>query len=140
MAVIMGIDYGDRRIGIAACDEFEMLATPRGLVEWRAAGEDVKGVLERIASIAPERLVVGLPLSLSGAEGPAAVKVRDFMRRLALHTNLPMDAWDERFSSTSAHQALGLAGVSSRKRKGKVDPIAAQILLQNYLDARDGPP
>ena len=136
MAVIVGMDYGERRIGLAACDDLELLATPRGVVEWGPAGEDVRGVLEKLEELGAERVVVGLPLSLDGREGPAAQKVRDFIRRLALKTDLPIDTWDERFSSVGAHRALDEGGVSTRKRKGRVDPMAAALLLQAYLDAR----
>jgi putative Holliday junction resolvase len=83
-----------------------------------------------------EKVVVGLPRNMDGSYGPATAKVRAFIEKLKTKTEVPIFEWDERLSTVSAHNALREAGLNGKKRKGVVDKVAAQIILQNYLDAQ----
>ena len=131
--VRLGIDPGDARIGVAKCDPSGILATP---VETVQRG---KGDLRRIAWIAVEEraveLVVGLPRSLKGGEGPAAEKVREFARALARQVDpVPVRLCDERLTTVSAESMLRDRGKKGAKRRAVVDQVAAVVILQNALD------
>lgn len=132
--VRLGVDVGEVRIGVARSDPSGTLAVPLETVR-RGPGD-----LDRIAALAVEaeavEVVVGLPVSLSGKEGPAADKARAFARDLARRLDpLPVRLVDERLSTVSAHQAFRAQGLSTRSTRGRVDQAAAAIILQNALDA-----
>ena len=127
------MDVGDARIGIARSDPSGMIATP---VETVGRG---KGDLGRIAAITTEvqavEVVVGLPRSLSGGEGPAAARVREFARELAGAVSpVPVRLCDERLSTVTAEAVLRGQGRKGRKRRAVVDQAAAVVILQNALD------
>jgi len=130
--VRLGVDVGDARIGVARSDPSGVVATP---VETVPAGE---AATERILAIAAEEsaveLVVGLPRSLSGGEGPAAGKARGFAATLAAATSLPVRLVDERLSTVSAESVLREQGRKGRKRRQVVDQVAAVVILQNALE------
>jgi len=133
LGVRVGVDVGDVRIGIAQSDPGGILATP---VETVPRG---RGDLARIQSIVAERaaieVVVGLPRSLSGGEGPAAAKVRGFAREVA-HAVAPVAVrlFDERLSTVTAEAVLRGQGKKGQKRRAVVDQAAAVVILQNALD------
>jgi len=131
---ILGIDHGDVRIGIAMSDETAFLASPLTTVQngKSAIGEIIALVVEHRV----ETIVIGLPRNMNGTYGPATEKVRAFAEKLSEKTDVPIVEWDERLSTVSAHNDLREAGLDGRKRKGVVDMAAAQIILQNYLDAQ----
>jgi len=133
MMRILGIDYGDVRIGIALSDPTAFLASPFTTLQTG------KAVIDEIVSLVLEhqvkKIVVGLPRNMNGSYGPATEKVRIFIQKLSKKTDTPIVEWDERLSTVSAHNALREAGLNGKKRKGVVDKVAAQIILQNYLDA-----
>ncbi len=131
--VRIGVDVGSVRIGVAACDPAGVLATP---VETVRRG---RGDLRRIAEIAEERsaieIVVGLPRSLSGAEGPADDATRAFANALARQVApRPVRLVDERLSTVSATRAMRDSGVSAQAGRGSVDQAAAVVILQDALD------
>ena len=131
--VRIGVDVGDARIGIARSDPSGMLATP---VETVPRG---KGDLVRIAAIVSEasamEVVVGLPRSLSGGEGPAAAKVREFAHELAVAVQpVAVRLCDERLSTVTAEAVLRGQGKKGQKRRAVVDQAAAVVILQNALD------
>lgn len=133
----LGIDPGDARIGVARSDPSGFLATP---VETVPRGE---GDLDRIAAILAEEgaveVVVGLPRSLSGGEGPAAVKVRGFAAELAARVApVPVRLVDERLTTVSAEAALRSQGRKGAKRRAVVDQAAAVLILQHALDTERG--
>lgn len=140
--VRLGIDVGTVRIGVARSDPSGLLATP---VETVRRG---KGDLARIAAIAAEHeaveIVVGLPTSLNGREGPAAAAAREFAARLAARlAPLPVRLYDERLTTVTAQQRLRAGGVRGRNQRQVVDQEAAVVLLQAALDAEraaDRPP
>lgn len=129
----IGVDVGDVRIGLAQCDPRGFLATP---VETVPRG---KGDLERIRTVVLEssavEVVVGLPRSLSGREGPAAAKVREFARSIAQAVDpVPVRMSDERLTTVTAEAVLRGQGRKGEKRRAVVDQAAAVVILQNALD------
>jgi putative Holliday junction resolvase len=136
---IVGIDHGERRIGVAVSDPTGVLASARGVVEVRGPAQSCREVAGICREVGAVRVVVGLPVRMDGSEGESARRAREFGGRLAASTGLPVEYWDERFSTVSAQQALIEGGVRRERRREIVDQVAAQILLQHYLDARAGP-
>jgi putative holliday junction resolvase len=132
---ILGVDPGERRIGLASSDSETKIASPLSSVDAR----NMEQALARIASLceqlAVEQIVVGLPLRLDGSEGEAARRARRFADKLKARTGLAVVMWDERLTSRAAGRVLGEAGVRGSKRRQSVDPIAAALILQGYLDA-----
>ena len=139
MGARLAVDVGTVRIGVAVSDPRRTVAVPLDTVARATDSSDLRA----IAAIAAERevddVVVGLPVGLSGREGPAAASVREFTQRLADHlAPLPVLLVDERLTTTSAHQALHAAGRPGRRHRTVVDRTAAAILLQTVLDAEAG--
>lgn len=131
--VRLGVDVGDVRIGVSRCDPSGLVATPVETVS-RGVGD-----VARIRAIAEEEraveVVVGLPRSLSGGEGPAAAKVREFATLLARGVApLPVRLCDERLSTVTAESVLRERGRKGQKRRAVVDQVAAVVILQNALD------
>lgn len=128
----LGLDVGDRRIGLALSDPTGFLASPFGFVE-RGTSD-----LADIARIAEENevaeIVVGLPLSMSGGSGVQVGKVRGFIRELRSQTDLPIKTVDERLSTVQAHGMLQQSGRRRRGDRGQLDAAAAAVILQAYLD------
>lgn len=131
--VRIGVDAGDARIGVSQSDPSGMLATPVETVP-RGPG-DLARIKEIVLDRAAIEVVVGLPRSLSGGEGPAAVKVREFARGLATVLDpVPVRLCDERLSTVTAEAALRKQGKKGQKRRAVVDQAAAVVILQNALD------
>ena len=134
---ILGVDWGEVRIGLALSDETQSLATPLETLTRRAGKRFPIARLLQLTSIhAPVGLVVGLPLTMEGGEGVSAGAARDMAAALASRTGLPLELWDERLSTTRALGVVRAQGGSARGRKGDVDALAAAVLLQHFLDAR----
>ena len=132
MGRVLGIDHGTKRIGLALIDSGQVLASPLGVVDGETA---LYEELERLLAREPiERLVVGLPLNMDGTLGPKAKEVLAFKKRLEERCGLPVDTADERLSTVQAEAALREAGLSLAQRARRVDKVAAQIILQSYLD------
>jgi len=134
MGRVLGIDHGDVRIGIAMSDETAFLASSLCTIDSTNAGLD--RIVALLAEHAVEKIVVGLPRNMDGSYGSATEKVRKFIEKLKTKTDVPVFEWDERLSTVSAHNALREAGLDGKKRKGLVDKVAAQIILQNFLDSQ----
>lgn len=134
----VGIDLGSRRIGLALCDSAGTLATPYGTVE--RSGDvalDHRRLAEHVAEAEAEIVVVGLPLSLDGSVGPAAQGVLAEVERLEEALPVPVATHDERLTTVTAEAGLREAGVKGRARREVVDQVAASVILQSWLDARD---
>ena len=131
----MGIDYGTSRIGVALSDPLHITAQGFSVIDARS--EDV---VEAISVIAREqeveRVVVGLPVSLSGYEGPSAAGARELAERVSAATGLPVELSDERFTTHTAESALLEANVRRRRRREVIDQVAADVMLQHYLDRK----
>ncbi|MDQ5816115.1 MAG: Holliday junction resolvase RuvX [Actinomycetota bacterium] len=132
--MILGIDPGRRRVGVAVADEVTRFARPVEVIDTRAL-DPVARIADLVVQLQATAVVVGLPVALSGAEGPAASEQRDFMSRLSEVLAVDVIPYDERLTTVVAERALRDAGTKSRKLKGLRDAVAAQVLLQDYLDA-----
>ena len=134
VATILGVDPGTRRIGLAIADLETRFARPLEVVPASATG------IDRIVELAAERyvvkIVVGRPVSLSGRDGPAVEKQQKFVAELRAATDIPVEEYDERLTTVVAESAMRAAGTSAKQRKEIRDAMAAQVLLQGFLDAR----
>lgn len=132
---ILGVDYGDSRVGLAVSDEMRVLASPLPPLQTGS----MRKTIDEVAKIARETgaavIVVGLPLNMNGTEGPQAGKVRAFGSKLGEVTGAEIVYKDERLTTVQAHRAFDQAGVSKSRRSRLVDSVSAQIILQSYLDA-----
>ena len=131
---ILGLDYGEKRIGVALANGEGALAVPVAVVKRTELASDLDSLAVFARDYRVERVVVGLPWSLDGSIGPQAQEVLAFVDVLARHVKLPVDTWDERFSSTGADNLLLDAGTKKARRKERRDAVAAAIILQGYLD------
>jgi putative pre-16S rRNA nuclease len=132
----LGLDVGDKLIGVALSDETATLAS--GLETIRRVGprKDLKAVADLVREHGAAEVVVGLPRKLDGSLGPQAQKVIGFMEALRPVVRVPVVPWDERFTSVMANHVLIEADRSRRERKALVDKVSAILILQNYLDYR----
>jgi len=132
----MGLDVGDKKIGVAISDSLLLTAQGRPTIARKTLEFD----LERLASLARDNevteLVVGKPVHMDGRESPQSRKIRRFALRLSKTLGLPVTFWDERLTSFAAEQHLEDLGLNWRKRREQVDKIAAMFILQSYLDSR----
>jgi putative Holliday junction resolvase len=131
----LGLDIGERRIGVAVSDPTGIVSTPLTVLDARALARDASPLRRLVEDYEPQLLVVGLPLTLAGEEGPQARTVKSTVQRLIAPLGIPVAYHDERFSSTAANRAMADAGADERARRGSVDMVAASLLLQGYLDA-----
>ena len=134
--IILSVDYGDKRTGIAVCDKFEMLASPVCVItEW-----NIDTLANKIIDVAKEKkaeeIVVGLPKNMDGSEGFRADACKELGEKLKALTEVPIKFWDERLTTVSAHKILSDNNVRGKKRKAVVDAVAADIILQDYIDSR----
>ncbi len=133
---IMGLDVGDKRIGIAVSDPLGWTAQPHSVLNRKSPSQDYKRLAELCTSEQIDLLVVGLPLNMNGTVGPRAQLVQEFAAQLSAFTGLEVEYWDERLSTKSAERTLLAADVSRQKRKEVIDKLAAVHILQGYLDNR----
>ncbi|NLW49009.1 MAG: Holliday junction resolvase RuvX [Firmicutes bacterium] len=134
----MGLDVGQRRIGIALSDPLELFAQGYGVLERSASlNQDFQELNEIISQETVEGIVVGLPRNMDGTEGVMAEKVRGFSKKMEERFGLPLFFWDERLSTVAAERVLLEADLSRKKRKQKIDKVAAVFILQNFLDSRN---
>lgn len=130
---ILGIDLGRARIGVAVSDELGMLAHP---VETIPASTDAaRRIAEIVREKDAERVVVGLPRHMNGTVGTGATEALAFARKLQSLLSCEVVTWDERLTTTAANRALRESGRKTRDSRGVVDQIAAQMILQGYLDS-----
>jgi len=132
---LIGLDVGERRIGVAVSDEERIVALPECVIERRGVDQDVRALSDIAREKGGERFIVGLPLRLDGSRGVEADGVAQFARKLAERSGIPVEMSDERLSTKQAERHLIKGGVRRRKRRDVVDKIAAQIILQSYIDA-----
>lgn len=131
----LGIDLGDARVGIAVSDDLGMLAHPMETVQVKA-GRVMQRILEIIKEKGTQTVVVGMPRNMDGTFGPAAQKAREFIEALKVETTARVVPWDERLTTVSAQRSLHEAGKNARAQKAMIDQVAAQILLQSWLDSQ----
>ncbi|CAL9364425.1 Putative pre-16S rRNA nuclease [Streptomyces sp. enrichment culture] len=132
----LAVDVGDARIGVASCDPDGVLATPVETVPGRDLPAAHRRLRQLVEEYEPIEVVVGLPRSLSGREGPAATKVRTFAQELARGiAPVPVRLVDERMTTVSATHGLRASGVKAKKGRSVIDQAAAVIILQNALES-----
>jgi len=134
---MLALDLGTKRIGVARTDELGMMAHPLPMIPFKSAEQFNAAFTELLDEYHPEVVVVGHPKTLEGEIGIAAEKIEKQVEGFkALHPEVTFELWDERLTSKQAEHYLRESGQSKKKRKQRVDSIAAQILLQSYLDAK----
>jgi len=132
---LLGVDYGTVRVGLAVSDPDRIIASPLATYARRNPEADARFFRELVQTESIVGLVVGLPVHLSGREGQKANEARAFGQWLAGVTSLPLVFYDERFTTVQAESALWQAGLTHKRRKDRRDRVAAQMLLQVYLNA-----
>jgi len=131
---ILGLDVGDKRIGLAVSDELGITAQPAGTLIRSRTSEDCEKIAELAREYEATLILVGLPKRLNGSESPQTKKVEDFIGRLEQHTDVQIRPWDERLTTKSAEGSLIEANMRRKSRRKIVDSVAAQIMLQHHLD------
>jgi putative Holliday junction resolvase len=132
---LLGLDVGEKRIGVAISDETHALARPLLAVTRASKQEDFAHIETLCREYQIEKIIAGLPKTLRNEEGPQARRVRRYADELSAAMNLPVEFWDERFSSVDAQERLAASSPRLRDR-GAIDAAAAAIILQEYLDAQ----
>ena len=131
---MLGLDLGEKRIGVALSDPLGLTAQRLTLLESRGTAKDLDAVRRLAAQHGVEAVVVGLPLTLQGGQGPRAKRVIAFCEALRRHMTIPVHLVDERLTTVQGERALLETGTSRRKRKQVIDQVAAQLILQHYLE------
>ncbi|BBI34820.1 Holliday junction resolvase RuvX [Cohnella abietis] len=132
---IMGLDYGERRIGVAMSDLFGWTAQGTEVIDQKIVKDPMVRIAELVKEYEVESIVVGLPKNMNGSIGPSGENCIEFADQLKQKLSLPVNMWDERLTTVSAERTLLEADVSRAKRKKVIDKMAAAILLQSYLDS-----
>ena len=135
MARVLGIDYGTTRIGVAISDPTGLIASPLCVVDV-ADGCELDELAALVEREGAEKVVVGLPRRLTGDEGPAAQAVREFVAKLSERLSAPVVTWDERMTTAQAERAMIAGGARREQRRGRIDKVAAALMLQSYLDSQ----
>lgn len=132
---VVGIDLGSKRIGVAASDATGSLASPYEVVERRGSSEETHREIARVAAeIGAERVIVGLPLSMDGSRGPAAIAAAAEADQLAAALDVPVEVYDERLTTVEAERSMMAVGMKAGARRRAVDKVAAAVMLQSWLD------
>jgi putative holliday junction resolvase len=134
MNPILALDFGRARIGVAISDELQLLAHPLETIP--ANEEPASRVVEIVRAKKVDHVVAGIPRQMNGQIGAAATEVLQFVEKLRAILPCPVVTWDERFTTAAANRALRDAGKKTRQTRGYVDQVAAQMILQSYLDRR----
>lgn len=134
--VIMSVDYGDARTGIAVCDRLETLAYPVEVISGAYAPKVAERIQEIVKQYKPELIVVGYPKNMDASEGFRAEKCAKFADLIGEVTKIPVALWDERLTTVSAYNLLNDADTHGKKRKKVIDAVAATVILQDFLDYR----
>ena len=131
---ILGLDIGDKRIGMAVSDELGITAQPAGTLSRSQTNADFDRVVETAEEYHASEIVAGLPVRLDGSSSPQTEKVKSFLADLKNRTDIPIHTWDERLTTVSAEASLIEAKKRRKSRRKIIDSVAAQIMLQHYLD------
>ena len=130
---ILGIDYGDSRVGVAVSDPLCITAQGIGTIQNKGIEQLSEELSEIIEKYKPEKIVVGLPKNMDGTEGPRAQLCRAFAQTLREATGLEVSMWDGRRTTVEAHNILSQHNYHGKKRKNTVDAVAASLILEGYL-------
>ena len=138
--IIMSVDFGDSRTGLAICDKTEFLASPLSVIHEKRFGVCAEKAAEAAKQSKAELIVVGYPKNMNNTIGERAEKCENFAKLLSELSGLPYVLWDERSTTVSAHNYLNETNVRGKKRKNIVDAVAAVIILESYLGYRKNNP
>ena len=130
----LGVDYGDKRTGLAECDISGLIAGGIGTISEGGMRKTAQRVAEEAEKRSCKKIIIGLPKNMDGSEGPRADVIKAFGALLGELTSIPIDYYDERMTTMVAYRFLGETGTYGKKRKETVDTLSAQIILQNYID------
>lgn len=133
---ILALDVGSRRIGLAVSDPTGLLATSLPVLRRTNLAADLAAIADVARREGAERVLVGLPLTLEGEVGPQARETLVFVERLREVLHMPIDTWDERYTSVLAAETLRAQGIPARRQRDRIDSAAAAVLLQHYLDTQ----
>ncbi|HHY41997.1 MAG TPA: Holliday junction resolvase RuvX [Thermoanaerobacterales bacterium] len=131
---ILGLDIGERRVGVAISDELGFSAHGLDVIERKKNGEDIKRIAELVSQYNVSKVVVGLPKNMDGSLGPSGEAVKKYAAKLQNTLGIELDFWDERLTTVAAEKILIEADMSRKKRKTVIDKMAAVLILQSYLD------
>lgn len=134
--IIMSVDFGDSRTGIAVCDKSELLASPVCVISEKDFDECIRKTAEKAKELKAQEIVVGYPKNMNNTIGERAEKCQLFAEKLAEITGCPVKLWDERCTTVSAHNYLNVTNTRGKKRKAIVDAVASTIILESYLGYR----
>ncbi len=134
--VILSVDYGDARTGLAVCDRMEILASPVGVINEGYEPKVIAKVTEEAKRLGAELIVVGLPKNMDGSEGFRADKCKGFAEALKEASGIETVMYDERLTTVWAHRALSDNNVRGKKRKEVVDAVSAVVILEGFLASR----
>ena len=132
---VLAIDLGEKRIGLAISDETRTIAGSYGVISRKSRREDFKRYAALVDEEARTLIVIGLPINLSGQEGQRAAWVKDYAADLSENISVPLEFWDERFSTKQAEASLHARGKRGKRARERVDAVAAAFILQDYLDS-----
>jgi len=135
---MIGLDFGERRIGVAISDVRGVTARALPVIERESAAKDVARIRELAASRKVQKIIMGLPLNMDGSCGPAARRTRRFASLLRRELGIEVVMWDERLTTVEAERNLIAGGQRRQRRRALRDGIAASLILQQYLDAQRG--
>jgi len=133
---ILGLDIGDKRIGVALSDPQGWLASPSEVILRESDAAALAKISELVRRHGVERVIVGLPRSLNGSLNQQAIKVQTFAQELSRHIKVPVEFWDERLSTVAADRLMIDAGTKKGDKKSKRDAISSALVLQSYLDSK----
>ena len=132
---VMALDLGSKRIGVAVCDPTRTIAQSYGVIKRRSREEDYDRYEQIIAAEDITLLVVGLPTRIDGSDSDTAVWIRNYIEELSQRIDIPVEFWDESYTTVMAEESLRQRGKRGKKARERVDAVAAAIILQSYLDA-----
>lgn len=132
--IMMSVDYGDVRTGVAFCDKSEILASPYGVIHESYQPKLVQKLAEIAAEKGAQKIIVGLPVNMDGSYGYRCDACRELGKMLQETSGIEVDYQDERLTTVIAHDFLSANNVKGKKRKEKVDAVSAVLILQSYID------
>ena len=132
----LGIDHGEARIGLAISDELGMLAHPLETIHLKTVPDPLARIAEIVTRDQIGMIVLGLPRNMNGTYGPASEKVKEFAEKLRAKVSCEVKLWDERLTSVAAQRALHEAGRNVKNSREVIDQVAAQLILQGWLDSQ----
>lgn len=132
---IIGLDVGEKRIGVAISDPLGITAQGAGVITRKKIEDDINEIKRYVDEYEADSMVVGMPLNMDGTQGRSAQKVAEFVKILSSALNIPLATYDERLSTKESEKFLISCDVSRKKRKRVIDTIAAQLILRSYLDS-----